>query len=238
MLSLRFGKILPMDQLKKTTGTSSGCRLLVVDDHRLYRDSLVMALRSVSHIKGVAVVDGAPQAVKLAQQFCPDVVLMDVTLPLFGAFEAARAIQSGSSIARSLFLDDTIRGVHVRAALRVGGAGYWTKHASLEDITEAIRLVSGGLRTFCPGVQRHLVETPRGLRFRPSTTGTVLDSLSQRELEVLLHLCDGMTVKQCGDRMNLSPRTVDNHKSRLMRKLGLHKIVDLVRLVMREGLLD
>ena len=95
-----------------------------------------------------------------------------------------------------------------------------------------------GQKAFCAAADQCLVRTKSGLRFKPKAKGTALEKLTPRELEVLLHLADGLSVKRCAERMHLSESTVDNHKSRLMRKLDVHSVVELVRLAGHEGLLQ
>ncbi len=225
-----------LDDVLVESGAST--RLLIVDDHALFRAGLVMLFRATEDIREVAVAAGADEAVGLAMEFRPDVVIMDISLPMHGAFASGRAILTSCAGSLLLFLDDAVHEAHVHAALRVGGSGYWTKHATFGQIAEAVRQVAAGQQAFCPAVKQYLVETPRGLRFQPSTDSAVLEQLTPREIEVLVYLADGLSVRQCAERMALSTSTVDNHKSRLMRKLDIHKSVDLAHLAMREGLLE
>jgi DNA-binding NarL/FixJ family response regulator len=97
--------------------------------------------------------------------------------------------------------------------------------------------IRAGRTAFCPAADQYLVHTKSGLRFDPPATGSPLEKLTPRELEILLHLADGLSVRRCAERLRLSESTVDNHKSRLMRKLDVHNVVELVRLAAREGLL-
>ena len=186
----------------------------------------------------VAAASGVEEAGPLAQRFGPDVVSIHPGLSDATPFEAAERIFSHCPTARLLFLDDSVREIHVRAALQVGAWGYWTKHASFDRIVTAVRRVAAGHKSFCPAVRRILVATPDGLRLDPCPRCPSLGGLTRREIEVLLYLARGLTVRQCAERMQLAQSTVDNHKSRLMKKLGVHKGVELAVLAIREGLLD
>jgi len=217
--------------------TVNGLRLMIVDDHALFCTGLAMMFRAVPEVVDVAVATTSEQAIRIAKLFKPDIVILDATMPSYQGFETARWLLESSSPCRLLFLDNDFSQAHVRSALRVGARGYWTKHATFDQILAAVLRIRSGQAAFCPAAQQHLVPTKSGLRFDPPATGSPLEKLSPRELEVLLHLADGLSVRRCAERMNLAESTVDNHKSRLMRKLDVHSVVELVRLAAREGLL-
>ena len=229
-----------MDGYTPNAGEARRIDLLIVDDHALCRAGLATMFRAVARIGRLVVAGGAEDAVHLAAEFGPSVVLMDVTLPAAYAFEAARSIRAAQSDAGILFLDESVHPAHVRQALSVGGAGYWTKHATFDEIVEAVRLVGTGQQSFCPAVRQHLVVTSSsGLRYRPMPSDIEsLDTLTAREMDVLAGLARGLSVKQCAQHLRLARSTVDNHKSRLMKKLKVHKTVDLARLAMHQGLID
>ncbi len=209
-------------------------RLLIVDDHGLVRDGLLALFRAEGGFEVVAV--DAGEAVRTACYFSPHVVLMDLTLPGSFAFLAARSIRSENGLPRLLFLDDTVRPANVGRALEFGICGYWTKHASFDQLAAAVRCIVSGRMSFCPEVEPHLVAEPEGLQFRPSADVWGTPDLTARQREVLALLARGLSVKECAQRMGLSQSTVDNQKSRLMRKLGVHCTVDLVWIAFREGL--
>lgn len=217
-------------------GVSGPARLLIVDDHVVCCAGMAVLFRNMQGICAVVVANEAEEAVGLARQFRPDVVLMDTTLPKYGAFWAARRILECCSGARVVFLDDQVHASHVRETLRAGGFGYWTKHATFAQIAEAVRRAAAGQTSFCPEVHEKLISTSSGPQFRPSSRSELAARLTTRELEVLTYVAQGLSVKECAERMRLARSTVDNHKTRLMRKLDLHKAADLVRFAIREGL--
>ena len=128
-----------------------------------------------------------------------------------------------------------MRIVHVRSALDLAAA-YWTKESPFAGILSAVGEVLAGRQSFCPAVQQHLVVTPRGLRYDPPPHRSSLALLTARELQVLGLLAQGLTLKQCAQHLGLAGNTVENHKTRAMKKLGIHKVTDLVRLALQEGL--
>ena len=225
-------------ELTELKSQVDGLRLLIVDTHALCCTGLAMMFRAVPEVAEVAVATTPEQAVRIAKFHQPDVLIMDAAMPSYGGFETARLLIKSSTRCRILFLDDAVNHAHIRSALRAGALGYWTKHATFDEIIVAVLRISTGHATFCPAADEHLVRTKTGLRFEPKAPGTPLENLTPRELEVLLHLADGLSVRQCAEQMNLSESTIDNHKSRLMRKLDVHSVVELVRLAEREGLLS
>jgi len=217
-------------------GSVGKIRLMIVDDHLVCCAGLVSLLQAAPDIEVVGAAHGAQEAVRLAVQFRPDVILMDMTLPDDGAFEATRRILRSCPRTRIVFIDDRIADANVRKALRGGAVGYWTKYATLDDISGAVRRAGAGAITFCPAVRSQIVSTVEGLRFEPTQADGALRKLSRREVEVMRYLANGLSVKQCAQRMRLSTSTVDNYKWQLMKKLHVHKAADLTRLAIREGL--
>jgi len=217
-------------------GSTGRIRLMIVDDHIVCCTGFASFFQTVPNIDVAATANGADEAVRQAKHCSPDVVLMDVTLPDRGAFRAAQTIRTCCPRTRVVFIDDTVRHVNAREALRVGAFGYWTKHATLEEIAEAVRRASAGALTFCPSVRSHVVSVPGGVRLGPKPNGDILGRLSEREVEVLTDLANGLSVRECAQRMRLSDSTVDNHKWRLMKKLHVHKAAELTRLAVLEGL--
>ncbi|MBN2216864.1 MAG: response regulator transcription factor [Pirellulales bacterium] len=215
-----------------------GLRLMIVDDHALCCAGLAMMFRATSRVADVAVATTSEQAVRIAKLFQPHIVVLDAAMPSYRGFETARLLLESSSPCRILFLDDAVNHAHIRSALRVGAQGYWTKHATFDQILAAVLQIGRGQTAFCPAADQYMVPSPSGPRFDPPAAGTPLGKLTPRELEVLLHLADGLTVRRCAERMKLAESTVDNHKSRLMRKLRVHSVVELVRLAAREGLVQ
>jgi len=236
LLSRVPDKLLAMELTAPHPPTLGGLRLLVVDDHALCCTGLAMMFRAVPEVAEVGVATTSEQAVRIAKLLCPNVAIMDAAMPAYRGFETARLLLASSSMCRVLFLDDAVNHARIRWTLRVGGFGYWTKHATFDELIVAVLRVSAGQPAFCPAADPYVVRTPEGLQFEPKTPGSPLETLTPRELEVLLHLTEGLSVKRCAERMSLSESTVDNHKCRLMRKLSVHSVVELVRLAAREGI--
>lgn len=226
-----------MDEQTNKPDQVARVRLLIVDDHRLHRAGMRILFHGVWFVDEVATAGEAEEAVEVAQKFRPHVTLMDVTLPSPASFQSASRIISQSSDSRIIFVDDRFCRFHLRKALDMGASGYWTKHATFEEICEAVRRAAAGQTTFCHQAHDHLHHTPLGPYFQPSQSQSSVDHLTAREVEVLQHLGEGMTVKQCAEKMGLSSSTVDNHKTKIMKRLKVNNVVQLIRLANREGLL-
>jgi DNA-binding NarL/FixJ family response regulator len=176
-------------------------------------------------------------ATDLLSQHRPDAMLVDVTLDARGAFRLLKRVRSMDGAPRVIAIDERLHVAHVREALRLGAVAYHTRQESLAVAANAIRLVVAGESSFCPDLAGRIVCDPDGLRLATPFRYTPFETLTQRELDVLLSIAGGATVRQCAEHLNLSASTVDNHKTRLMRKLDVHRTVDLVRMAIREGLI-
>lgn len=215
---------------------SRGTRVLVADRHVLFCQGTTELLRTAAGIAEVSWATTIEEAAQVAEQHRPDVVLFDPALGNCDPLGAAESLRNGGG-EQFLFLDDRVRPLHVRIALEAEAIGYWTKHASPAEIVFALRQAAAGRPTFCAEVRPWIVEEPMGWRLNPEAQVGLLGSLSVRELEVLLLLVRGKTAQECADRLRIQASTIDNHKARLMKKLGARRSSDLIWLLIREGLL-
>jgi len=225
-----------MHRNKQAKGRTRRIRLIIVDGYLLHCTGLAALFRGAPNIEVVATANAADEAVQVAEQCSPDVILMDVSLPDRGAFKAAARILTSGLQTRVVFMDYSVCKANVSEAVRVGGAGYWTRHATFEELTEAVAHAAAGTLTFCPAVRSQVARDATGMRFDPAQGNGVLGKLSPREIEVMTHLAKGLSVKQCAQHMRLSASTGDIHRWRLMKKLDVHKATDLARLAVRKGL--
>ncbi|MBL7494358.1 response regulator transcription factor [Frankia sp. AgB1.9] len=188
-------------------------RLLVVDDHPLFRDGIAASLARVSDFEVVAVAETGEQAVDLAAETRPDVVLMDLNLPGISGVEATRRIVAAAPTVAVLAVtmvddDDT-----VLAAIRAGAAGYVLKGSTGEEIAAATRTAAGGGAVFGAGVAKNLLAATLGRR----PVGD--DRLTDRERDVLAMIAEGATNQQIARALGLSLKTVQNYVSRVLEKL-------------------
>ena len=211
-------------------------RIQLVDDQALVRKALASMIETISDFDLVAAVGTIDEAVRCAEQLQPDVVLMDV-LSEPTVFQGVAQIIARCPETKVVFIDDGPLDTNVREALRLGAAGYLTKQQPFSQIESALRQAARGERVYAPEVAKRLVLSPEGARLSIGTRDRSLSSLTPREVDVLLYLAQGSSVKQCAQSLGIGVSTVGNHKSRLMKKLDIHKTVELTRLAIREGLI-
>ncbi|MBN2474394.1 MAG: response regulator transcription factor [Pirellulales bacterium] len=212
-------------------------RLLIIDDRRLIREGLLALFAASDGF--LALPGGFAEMVWLCKRFTPDLALMGISVPERISLQTARSVLSLGTPPRVVFLDDAVHPTHVWAARALGADGYWTMSASFLQLAEGVRTAVAGRPSFCPAARRHLRVVSNGRALPPPPVrASRLSQLTRRETEVLILLAQGLRVRECAQRLNLAYSTVDNHKSRLMRKLGIDRVADLVRLAIREGLVD
>lgn len=212
-------------------------RILIVDEQTLFCQGLVRLLKSVPEVQAVASATTLECAMDIAGGFRPDVMVLSPALEKMSPLEVVRSLKEASPRSRILWLDDQLRQIHVRSVIDANVHGYWTKDVVFSELIQAIFEITRGQFSFCPKVQQYLFMTSEGLCLNPERHLGAIDSLTPRELEIFILLSTGITVSDCAKRLGLSPRTVDNHKVRLMRKLHVHKSLELAWIAIQEGLI-
>ena len=215
---------------------SFNLRILLIDDQTLVRQALASLIQSVEGMEIVGTAGTIADAVQFAEQWQPHLVLLDV-LPEIGVWEGAREISRRCPDTKIILLDDAPLDANVREALRMNAAGYLTKQQPFSQVENALRQAARGDRVFAPEIARRLVLSNDGVHLAVEKTDDPLSTLTPRETDVLIHLAQGYSVKQCAKLLGIGTSTVGNHKSRLMKKLDIHKTVELTRLAMRNSLI-
>lgn len=201
-------------------------RVLLVDDHTVVRRGLRKILEAASEIDVVGEVGDGAAAVTAARTHCPDVVLMDVSMPGLTGIEATRQIGEMAPGTRVLMLSMHGDEQYVQQSLAAGAKGYLLKDVDDQDLVEAIMVVSRG--------ETYFSTTLEGAALGGG--GSSLDALSPREREVLCLIGAGLTNRAVSERLGLSIHTVDTHRKHLMEKLDLHSTAELVRYATRHHL--
>jgi DNA-binding NarL/FixJ family response regulator len=211
---------------------SKKIRILLVDDHAMVRQGFRLILSAQSDMEIVGEAGNGREAVELADQLKPDVVVMDVAMPELNGIEATRRITASSPRTRVLALSMYKDSVYVREILRAGARGFLLKDAIDRDLLAAVRAVASGEGYLSPAVSEAVLSD-----YRRHVTDP-LDLLSSREREVLQMIAEGKTNKDIATALELSVYTVDAHRGRIMEKLNLHSVGELVRFAVRKGLID
>lgn len=212
-------------------------RILLVDDHRLFRESIVPQLALHPKVTSVDDAENADVALEKAREEAPDIVLMDIDMPGTNPFEAVGALREIAPECRVLFLTGHDYDSHVEQAIAVQAAGFVVKHDGINTLMEAISRVSDGGLFFSEVVLERVVVDRNQVRLtRPRSPA--IAALSRRERELLALLGKGATLKEAATHMRVSYKTADNQKTSLMRKLDIHDRVELARFAIREGLVS
>jgi two-component system, NarL family, response regulator NreC len=207
-------------------------RILLADDHTVVRQGFKRILSAQADMEIVGEAANGREAVELAGQLRPDVVVMDVAMPELNGIEAARRLGQTVPHARVLALSMHKDSVYVREILRAGARGYLLKDSPATDLLAAVRAVASGEGYLSPSVSNAVLDD-----YRRHVTNPI-DLLTSREREVLQMIAEGKTNKEIAGVLNLSVYTVDAHRGRVMEKLNLHSINELVRFAVRNGLID
>jgi len=219
--------------------SSPPVRVLLADDQRLVRESLATMLGLLDGIDLVATASDGEEAVTLAAEHEPDVVLMDLRMPRLDGIDATRRLRERGAAARVIALTTFADDESVLGALRAGARGYLTKDSSADDIQSAIFRVAAGEAILDPAVQHHVVaalagDQPAGESEAPAAE--LPDGLTRREAEILALIADGLTNGEIAERLVISPTTVKSHINHLFAKAGLRDRVQAVTYAYRNGL--
>lgn len=209
-------------------------RIVLADDHAMFRAGIRALIEAEPRLKVVGEACSGDEAVDRVRELKPDVVVMDLSMPDSNGLEATRRI-------RALELDTNVLVLTVHAeeeylvpVVEAGASGYLTKTSADSDLLEAIRLVARG-QVYLPPTAATLLLRRYQKTVDDDSPG--LDDLSSREQEVLGLTAEGFSSREIGEKLFISPKTVDTYRARIMQKLGLHHRSELVRFALRVGLL-
>jgi DNA-binding NarL/FixJ family response regulator len=210
-------------------------RLLLADDHDLVRAGLRALLQGVSGLEIVAEAGNGRKALQLIEIHHPDVVLMDIMMPDLNGLDATARIAATFPNVRVLILSMNAGEEYVLPALRAGAAGYLPKNSSPSELELAIRTVARGDPYLSSAVSKHVIDLCLQ-HTAPSTTS--LERLTPRQRETLQLTAEGHTAKSIAQRLNISVRMAELHRTQLMKALDIHDVAGLVRYAIRMGLIN
>ncbi len=212
--------------------------VLLAEDHTVVREGLRALLKVEGDIEVVGEAETGRQAVQLTKKLRPDVVVMDIAMPLLNGLEATRRISKAVPASRVLILSAHGDDEYIRQAVMLGAAGYLIKQTSADLLSRAIREVHKGNTFFSPSIARRL----RGLSLEsPGGSGVLKKKkagLTSREMEVLQLIAEGKANKQVAVGLGISIKTVEKHRQHLMKKLDLHDTAGLTRYAIAAGIIE
>jgi DNA-binding NarL/FixJ family response regulator len=225
------------DYKSDITDNSKAIKVMLVDDHSLMRDSLRMHLDSQADMKVIGEASNGEEAVKLATELTPDIIIMDIAMPRMSGLEATRQIKAinRNIIILVLTVHDDIE--YILKILESGADGYLTKNLTGEELIDAVRLVLSGESVLSSEVMSKLLK--HALRYPTKPSAVVKEgNLSVRELEILRLVAKGVSNKQIAQELNISLRTVKGHVFNIFSKLNANSRTEAVIKGLREGLIS
>lgn len=210
-------------------------RVLIADDHTMVRESLVSVLQADGDVQVVAQAADGIEALEKALQTRPDIVVVDLSMPRLNGIEVVRRLREALPATRVLVLTMHQEDEYVLQAVRAGAAGYLVKDSAAAELLAAVRSVHAGHGYFGPQAAKALAEQ---LQHPERTLEDPYGRLTAREREVFHLLAEGLTTKEIARKLDISVKTAENHRGRVLDKLGTRNTAELVRYALRKGLLD
>jgi len=217
----------------------SPIRVLLAEDHNVVREGLRLLLHAQPDMQVVGEATTGRQAVVMAREICPNVAVLDISMPDLDGLQAVSLIRRDCPDVQVLILTMHESDTYFFRAIEAGASGYLLKKAASEDLINAVRALAHGEAFFYPSLARRLLEgyLQHGKASTPAGP-TAYGELSEREREVMLLLVHGLTNQEISEKLVVSSSTVQTHRSHILQKLGLETTVDLVRHAIRHGLIE
>lgn len=212
--------------------------ILLVEDHQIVREGLAALLKLEADLKIIGQAEDGRQAVAQVGELRPDLVVMDIAMPLLNGLEAARQILKESPTTRIIILSAHNDDAYVQKAISIGVSGYLIKQSAANVLPEAIRQVASGKSFFSPLIAKRLNDQARKARANGSPASTTPPQLTPRESEVLQLVAEGHANKMTADILNISVKTVEKHRQSLMEKLDIHDTAGLTRYAIAQGIIE
>jgi DNA-binding NarL/FixJ family response regulator len=214
-------------------------KVLIVDDHPLFREGLKVIIGRSPKFEVVGEAGTALEGLQRAKELKPDLALIDISLPDQSGVDLVRSIRSVLPETRVLVISMHSKMDYIAEAFRAGAMGYMVKESAGEGLLKALGCVAGGTYFLDSSVSHEVVsEIMRISDKKAKVVDATYRSLTAREQEIMRMLAEGLPAKEIADQLFISPKTVENHRTNLMNKLGLRSPLELARYAARIGLID
>ncbi len=214
-------------------------KILIIDDHPLFREGLKSLIARNPGFEVVGEAGNGRKGLRMAKELAPDLVVMDISLPDKSGIDLTRDIRSHLSETRVIIVSMHSKIDHISEAFRAGATGYVVKESATERLIQGLEAVSRGEyyldSSLSNKVVKKLMEFPEK---EAKITDTRYEALTPREQQVTRLLAKGISIKEIAERLFISPKTVENHRTNIMSKLELHSAIELIRYAARLGLID
>jgi DNA-binding NarL/FixJ family response regulator len=206
-------------------------RILIADDHKMFRQGLAGMIEGQPDLEVVGEAHNGRTAVDLSLKLLPDIVLMDISFPDFNGIIATQQIIEKAPAIRIIALSMHDGVEYIQSIMKSGASGYLVKDCEFKELIQAIRVVYQGKSYLCPSIAGIVIDS-----YVRRNTGTSGAQLTERESEVLHGIADGMSTKKIGESLGISAKTIETHRRKVMKKLGIYSIAQLTKFAVREGL--
>ena len=213
--------------------------IILVDDHQLVRDGIKSLLSDNSNIKIIGEAQSAYEFFDLLKINVPDIVLLDIALPTMSGIEIAKILTTEFPQVKKIMLSMYTSEDFIFNSLKAGINGYLPKNTTREELLKAIYEVHNGNEYFSKNISDTILKSyVKSAKYGNNITDDKLSNLTNREQEILLYVVEGMNNKSIADKLNISIRTVETHKTSIMRKLNLNSTVDLVKFAIKHNIIE
>lgn len=209
-------------------------RILITDDHQLFREGISNLLSASPQIEIVGQAENGQQAIEKARQLKPDIVMMDLSLPLINGVEATRILQKELPQTKILVLSMHAEKNYIKEALEAGAAGYLSKDCTYDQLIEAINSVHQGKKYLSGNITEVLIQDYLNKEAVPE----IKAELSERESEILKLIAEGKTTREMADVLFISVKTVGTHKQHILENLQLKTTADLIKYAIKKGIVS
>ncbi len=214
-------------------------KIILLDDHQLVRDGIKSLLKNDTGIEIIGEASNAYELFNILKQNIPDIVLLDISLPTMSGIEVAKILSTENPNIKKIILSMYTSEDFIFNSLKAGINGYLPKNTTKEELLKAIYEVYRGYEYFSKDISDTILKSyVKSAKYGNNISENKLDNLTNREQEILLYVVEGMTNPDISKKLNISIRTVETHKTSIMRKLNLNNTVDLVKYAIKHKIIE